>query len=145
MDCEEETKEQNDASIVTHLGKEPSIEDSKPAAQCVLVYSDNKTDNSFNRVAFSMPHPVLSKNPLTQNSVEHAAMTAKNLKDAVERKATYMGEWYAWVEDYLANLYPSTSKRLTKKQQELLSKSNTASMSNTSISSASSTPKKEAN
>jgi hypothetical protein len=72
-------------------------------------------------------------------------MSAKILDDATERKARKMAEWYAFVEDYFVNLCPSTSKRLTKEQQEFLSNSNTNLMLDTSISSASLMPKKEAN
>jgi hypothetical protein len=75
------------------------IDDSKPAACCILNFWDDDMDNSFNRVVFSMPHPALSKNSLPKNSKEHAAMTVKTLKDAMERKAKKMAEWYAWVED----------------------------------------------
>jgi hypothetical protein len=60
MDCEDKIKEQNDVNAATHLGNEPLIEDSKPAAHPVLNILDNDMDNSFNQVALSMPHHMLS-------------------------------------------------------------------------------------
>jgi hypothetical protein len=58
--------EDNDTSVVTtHLGI--IEEDAKPAVHRAPILLDDDTDDSFNRVAFGMPYPVFSKNPLPQN------------------------------------------------------------------------------
>jgi hypothetical protein len=117
----DKTKELVAASVATLVGNEPLFEDSKPAARRVL-FSDDRLDDSFNALVFSVPHPVLSKNPLPTNCMERAAMATQILQDAADREESKKrADWYAWVEDFLANLYPSTCSTLTAKQRVFLS------------------------
>jgi hypothetical protein len=81
--------EDNDVSVATHLGIE---EDMKPAACHAPVLSDDDTADSFNRVAFGTPHPVLSKNPLPKKTEEHASMTS-----TMKGMQRWKGWWWRYV------------------------------------------------
>jgi hypothetical protein len=84
-----DTNSDNDASLNSKERKEVSKEVStgfEDDNAAIATRLDN-TNDSFNRVAFSMPHPVLSKNPLPKSTKERTAMTATIRSAEVARKA----------------------------------------------------------
>jgi hypothetical protein len=89
---------------LTCLAMSLQFEDSKPAARCAPIMLDSNMDRNFNRVAFTLPHPLFSKNPVPKNTEECDTMTAEIASDKKEEIASAERRWARQRAEFHASL-----------------------------------------
>jgi hypothetical protein len=139
------------ASNGNHLAveKKTSVEDSKPIATLAYTLSEDKTDDTMIRVAYGVPYPVFSGNPLPTNRSERDAMWAdigrdKKKKEEHAEKQCELRRSQIQSGAYIEELRAQNEVWRSWKKQRVSDGGRSEPTSETSLSSAYTTPEKEA-